>query len=245
MARIRRYRRSKIKRLIAQQLNKNIETKTSVNTITDGTEILHNNFVTLDDNPLFTSQGVTDPENGKSNNRIGDKINLRGFSMKMMVELNERFSDVTFRLMVVRSARGDTPTRASLFNGVSGNKMLDTFNRERFSILYSKTFKMKAPNTSTTGGLFTTPLPPTNLGINQANDANTYMSRATRIVKMWIPGRKFSRSGVIQYENGGPNPKFFDYHVLLYAYSNYSTSQDIYAVARVNDIVTQLYFKDG
>jgi len=241
--RLKRQRRSKIKRLIAQQLNRNIETKSSVNTITDGTEIVHNSFVTLINNPLYTTQGITDPEAGKTNNRIGDKINLRGFSLKMMVELNERYSDVTFRLIFVRAARGDTPTRATLFNGISGNKMLDTFNTERYSILYSKTFKMKAPNTSTIGPLYTAT--GTNLGINQQTDAQRYMSRATRIVKFWIPGKKFSRSGIIQYDNGGSDPKFFDYHCLLYAYSNYSASQDIYAVGRVNDIVTQLYYKDG
>jgi hypothetical protein len=47
-------------------------------------------------------------------NRIGDKTNLRGISLKMMIELNERFSDVTYRLILVCSSKGDTPTRVSL-----------------------------------------------------------------------------------------------------------------------------------
>ena len=42
--------------------------------------------------------------------RIGDKITLSGVSIKAMFELNERYSDVTMRLLVVRSANGDTPT---------------------------------------------------------------------------------------------------------------------------------------
>jgi hypothetical protein len=236
---------SRIKRIIKQQLNRNIETKTSVNTISDGTQIYHNNFVTLLSNPLKTTQGLKDPEDTNLLNRIGDQINLRGFSMKMMVELNERYSDVTFRMFVVRAARGDTPTRATLFNGLSGNKMIDTINRERYSILYNKTFKMKAPNAGTTGPVLVSG-GVTSGTMRQGGEANeATMSRATRIVKMWIPGRKFSRSGVIQYDNGGSDPKFFDYHVLLYAYSNYSTDQDTWYVARVNDIVTQLYYKDG
>jgi len=242
MPRFKRTRYGRIKRIIKQQLNRNIETKTSVHTLSDGTEIFHNNFVTLTSNPLKTTQGVEDPEDANTLNRIGDRINLRGFSMKMMVELNERYSDVTFRMFLVRAARGDTPTRATLFNGISGNKMIDTINRERYSILYSKTFKMKAPNTSTQGPQVGSTLVP---GTNLAGGSYTTLSRATRIVKMWIPGRKFVRSSIIQYDNGGDKPKFFDYHVLLYAYSNYSTSQDTWYVARVNDIVTQLYYKDG
>jgi len=63
----------------------------------------------------------------------------------MMLELNERYSDVTFRLFVVRSAKGDTPTTVTLWQGASGNKMLDTFNTERFTILYSKYVKILAP----------------------------------------------------------------------------------------------------
>jgi len=243
MPRFRRARMSRIKRIIKQQLNRNIETKTSTNTITDGTEIFHNNFVTLTSNPLKTTQGIKDPEDTNLLNRIGDQINLRGFSMKMMVELNERYSDVTFRMFVVRAARGDTPTRATLFNGLSGNKMIDTLNRERYSILYNKTFKMKAPNTGTIGPALVDLT--TSSGLNRQEDGEAHISRSTRIIKMWIPGRKFSRNGVIQYDNGGEDPKFFDYHVLLYAYSNYSTSQDIWRIARVNDIVTQLYYKDG
>jgi len=50
-------------------------------------------------------------------NRIGDKVTLVGVKFTMMFELNERYSDVTFRLMVVRSVKGDTPTAATLWQG--------------------------------------------------------------------------------------------------------------------------------
>jgi hypothetical protein len=53
-----------------------------------------------------------------------------------MLEINERYSDVSYRLMLVKSTRGDTPTLATLYNGLSGNKMLDTKYKERYSILY-------------------------------------------------------------------------------------------------------------
>ena len=62
--------------------------------------------------------------------RVGDEINIKGIGIKMMVELNERMSDVTFRLLPVRSVKGDLPNRATLFRGNSGNKMLGIFNAE-------------------------------------------------------------------------------------------------------------------
>jgi len=63
----------------------------------------------------------------------------------MMLELNERYSDVTFRMMVVRSAKGNTPDGSSPWQGASGNKMLYTFNTQRYSILRTKYVKITSP----------------------------------------------------------------------------------------------------
>lgn len=233
-----------MRQIANRAVNKNIETKVSVYTRDDGVEISHNNFITLDNNVLQTTNGPNDPRTANTANRIGDTINLRGVSMKMMVELNERYSDVTFRLLVVKAARGDTPTRATLFNGLSGNKMIDTLNTERYTILASKVFKMTAPNTgniyaSGAGGI------PQPSGYADNLQSSQSFSRATRIVKLWIPGNKFTKSGKIIYEDGSATPKFFDYHVLLYAYSNYTTLQDAWNVGRLNDYIKVMYFKDA
>lgn len=227
-----------VRRAVVKQVNKNLETKRGVQTSTDGVEIFHNNFVTLNSTVLSTTQGVEDPILTSLNNRIGDEINLKGVSIKMMVELNERYSDVTFRLLIVKCAKGDTPTRATLFTGLSGNKMIDTLNTERYTILTQKFFKIKAPNEGTSSGMGAS-------GTAGATDANSLLSRATRVVKLWIDGKKFVKSGIIRYEQASSQPKFFDYHVLLYAYSNWSTLQDVYYVARVNDYVQQIYYKDA
>ena len=119
-----------IQTAILRTLAKKIETKQSNQTITDGTEVFHNNFVTLSSTLLYTSTGVTGPTTASTNNCIGDQINLQGFKIAMMVELNECHSHVTFRLLVVKAAKGDIPTRGTLFNGQSGNKMIDTINTE-------------------------------------------------------------------------------------------------------------------
>ena len=238
-----RYVKQMINRAIKANNNQMIETKQSNTTSPDGVQIKHNDFVTLTSKVLKTTEGVQDPTIFNSLNRIGDKINVKGVKIKLMAELNERYSDVTFRLLLVRCARGDTPTRATLFNGLSGNKMLDTINKERYTVLFQKYFKIKAPNQSTTGAIDVGG--GAGSGFNYANDGDTRLSRATKMISAWIPGKKFSRTGVITYNNATEDPKFFDYHVLLYAYSNYSTLQDIWEIGRVNDYIQTLYFKDA
>jgi hypothetical protein len=191
-------KRKSVRALVQASINKNIETKTFVYSTTDGMEIMHNNFILLSNNILQTSQGYGDPDGiGCTNagNRIGDKVTCKGIAIKMMVELNERYSDVTMRLVIVKSARGDIPTRDTMFNGLSANKMLDTFNKERYTIVAQKYIKLRAPNQAiqeNTSG--------TNLA-RQGYDshASGSLSRATKIISMWIPGRKFGPGGNIQY----------------------------------------------
>lgn len=237
------YSASKIQAVVRRALNRNIETKTGLQSPGDGTEILHNNFVVMSSTPLATRIGPNDEADNKGM-RIGDEINLRGMSLKFMVELNERYSDVTFRLFIIKSAKGDVPTRATMFNGISGNKMIDTFNRERYTRIHSQTFKLKAPNSGTIGSGNYGGDAVSNSGLNTVWNYES-LSRATKIVKVWVPGYKFTPKGLLQYENGSEQVKFFDYHIVLYAYSNITTSQDFYNVGRLNDAVIQLYYKDA
>lgn len=239
-AAIKRYSRYVMRKM----LDRNIETKRSCQSTTDGQEIWHNNFVSLDSTLLQTSQGVQDPSYSATNNRIGDKINIRGVSLKGMVEMNERYTDVTIRILVVRSAKGDTPTRTTLFNGLSGNKMLDTINTERYSVLASKLVKMRPGGLGTTGAQYQAVIGQDS-GVYLDTGGKAANSRVTKIWKMWIPGKKFTKGGVLTYEDNTGQAKFFDYHVLMYAYSNYSTLQDVYYVARNNDYIKQMYFKDA
>lgn len=214
-----------------------METKESLSSSSDGTEIFHNSFITRSTNLLATTPGVYDPVNSNTSNRIGDKIQLLGISIKMMLELNERYSMGTFRIFVVKTARGDTPTAGAFWNNMSGNRMLDTINTERFSVLASKTVVIKQSSTG---------INPTGIQVVGSGYASgtTVVSRATKLVSIYIPGRKFGRNGVVQYENSSSNPKFFDYHLLVYSYSNYDTTNAFY-VGRVNDEVIRMFYKDG
>jgi len=160
--------------------------------------------------------GILDRENALGQ-RIGDKITLSGISIKCMLELNEGYSDVTFRMLVIRCAKGDIPTADTLWQGASGNKMIDTINTERYSVLAQKYVKLTAPNQ------VNTPTGTQRVGSGFQTGTNT-ISRATRIIKFYIPGSKISRNGIVQYENNSSQVKFFDIYLLCYAYSNYSTS---------------------
>jgi len=114
--------------MVAKRLNfltKTIETKSGVRQIADGTKYLRNNLYNISSNFMMTTLGISDSETSIGN-RIGDKISLSGVAFTMMLELNERYSDVTIRMFVVRSAKGDTPTTDTLWNRASCNKMLDT-----------------------------------------------------------------------------------------------------------------------
>lgn len=238
--------RMNIAKVVNKVMARKLETKQSNLSNSSYQQISHNNFITLDNTVLKTTQGTSDLMTGTDTaNRIGDEITLKGVSMKFMLELNERYSDVTFRIILVRAARGDTPTLANLFTNLTGNKMLDTFNTERYTIIAQKYVKMKSPNmTMGLGGSATA----TGSGVYYAGDnpqAN-YLSRSTRIVRMYVPGAKFARNGLIKYDGNGTSQKFFDYHVLCYAYSNFSTSDALgFYVGAVSTYVKQMFYTDA
>ena len=133
--------RTVARRAAAQVINRIVETKSGVKSYTDGTQIYHNDFVVIDSNPLATSLGSSDAESTQGT-RIGDRVSLKGLSFQGMLELNERYSDVTFRIMFIKSAKGDTPTKANMFQGCSSNQMLDKFNTERFTLVAQKFMKI-------------------------------------------------------------------------------------------------------
>lgn len=100
-----------IKQSVDVVMKSNIETKQSCLSSSDGQEFFHNDFITRVTNLLSTSQGSSDPGANASLNRIGDQIMLSGVSIKMILELNERYSMGTFRIFVVKCARGDSPQK--------------------------------------------------------------------------------------------------------------------------------------
>lgn len=249
------------KKIVVQQLNRNIETKQSNRNIAT-TNVLHNKLSLLDSQLLATSPGVNDPMSTDTSNRIGDEISLRGISIRFLMEMSLNHSDCTYRAMVIKSAKGDAPNVTSLFNGLTTCKLIDRVNTERFTVLYSKTFKLTARNMTIPGR--TTEYqnqiqgvsgPSTGVGYNDPTVQNMAyyadyqaQGKATRIVNIWIPGKKIVRNGVVRYENGISQPKFFDYHFCVYAYANgdanVDPTQNVFC-GTVKHYISQMYYKDA
>ena len=226
-----------VRKAIAKNNNRVIETKSSCFTESDGAEMFHNTLYVRNSALLKTTQGTTDPENNQINNRLGDKINLVGLSVKVMFEGNERYPNTTYRIFIVKSAKGDFPTQANFFNNLSGNKMIDTINTERYTVLASKTFTIRQGST----GMVESGIQEVGSGFTKGVST---ISRPTKIVKLWVPGNKLVRGKSLTYEHNSQQPKFYDYSLLYFAYSNYSTTTNFY-VGRINDEVIQLYYKDA
>lgn len=237
--------RNVARRAAAQVMNRLVETKSGVRPFTDGTQVAHNDFVVIDSAPLATIQGIGDKESTQGN-RIGDKIKIQGLAFKGMLELNERYSDVTFRILFIKSAKGDQPNKSTMFQGISDNKMLDHFNDERYTLIHQKWLKIKAANFGVDGQTNAVGTGNGASYTHQGSQAHTTHSRATKLFKIWIPGDKLVPGGYLQYENASSQCKFHDYHAIIFAYSNYSTTGVLgYNVGRVNDAFIKLYYKDA
>jgi hypothetical protein len=168
--------------------------------------------------------------------RIGDSINVRGILIRGMIECSLGRSKVYFRVMFMRCAKGDTPTRATLFKNSSDNKMLDQINSERYTVLQQKIFTITAANVA----------PVTLAPVTGIVTSGTTAGVGTKLIKMWIPGAKFGRGGHVGYENASTTQvKFYDYRIVVLAYDWYGTPQDGNNVGFINEIYTKLYFKDA
>lgn len=235
---------------------RNIETKSSNHTVAT-TNVTHNRISIIDAGLFNTSQGDQDNMLTDTLNRTGDEINLRGISLRFLLEMQQSHSDVTYRCMLIKAAKGDTPTLATLFTGLSPCKILDQINTERFSVVYSKTFKQTARNpgvgnqaqasygiTQGTGGPATGGF----LGGGDGTFTNMPLGRAVKVCKIWIPGAKLFRNGVIRYENGTTQPKFFSYYLIMYSYINTeadTANEGSLLAAQIKHYICQMYFKDA
>lgn len=226
-----------------KRLERMIETKEGCIQTDNDVPLYHNNVRIVQNsggaefNPLFSQQGTGDPNGPNDARRIGDKISIRGIMLKGFFENALGRSKVWYRLMIIKKAKGDTIDRTTLFKQDTDNKMLDQVNTERFTIVAQKTFNIQASNPMASSVALGT------AGLPAASGAAG--GQASKIIKMWIPGRKFGRAGNIIYEDASSQPKFFDYRICLVSYDWFGTPQDVNAVGRINELFTKIYFKDA
>lgn len=216
-------------------ITRTIETKEGTRRI-DNVQLAHNNLTVFNLNPFYSSNGTGDPMEQNTMNRIGDQITVKGLLIKFFIETSLQRSNVHFKFYLVRMAKGDTLDRTTFFKNCAGNKMIDQANTERFTILAGRTVRVTTPNNAPTSLVIASGVP----------NATTQGIAGTRIVSMWVPGRKFGRGGTVQYEPGSQTQtKFFDYKLCCVAYDWYGTPQDTNNVGFVNDGYMKLYFKDA
>ena len=238
--------RAGIQRVVSNMLNRNIETKENSRQCSLQA-IPHNNVRVLTEstgatplNIFYLGNNTGDASMQNDGGRIGDQITVKGVTIKVFLELPLNRTKVYVRLMLLKGAKGETFSRANIFKQKSANKMIDVINTERFSIIAQKICTLQTANAAPTTLL-------TIEGVTQGHPSGTTGAGiATKLVTMWIPGRKFGRGGTVQYENLSPNQvKFFDYRLVAVAYDWNGTPQDINTVCNINECFSCVYFKDA
>jgi len=228
----------KINRALAgvSRLTRMIETKHCTRRIVNQ-QLAHNNVGVLSLNPFVLQFGAGDDESMNTGSRIGDRITVGGLTIKAFLENSLGRSKVYWRVMLIKCAKGDPITRADLFQNSSDNKMIDTINTERYTVVAQKIFNIQPSDSA-----------PLNLAnLTGIVSAASQAGNATRVLSMYIPGRKFGRNGVVQYENNNQTGqvKFFDYRICIVCYDWYGTPQDTNNVGFINEMYTKMSFKDA
>lgn len=217
-----------------QRIERTIETKESEFSLSNQ-QVSHNNVYVWTQSPFATTNGSQDPMAGLGQ-RIGDQVTLRGLAATWFVEGSLQRSKVHFRIMLLKGPRGASFNRSDIFKGMTENKLIDQINTEKYTVMAQKRFNVSPPNGAPASLSVVTGVPASEVSGITGN----------KIVKFWIPGRKFGRDGVIKYENfSGYDLKFFDYRWVVFAYDWYGTPQDTNNVGFINEAWSKMYYKDA
>lgn len=230
--------RASVRRTAAgvKRLNRMIETKESARTATVGQMLSHNNLTDTGMSLFSVVPGTGDPMAG-TGQRIGDSIAVQGLLIRGMLENTLGRAHVHYRVMIIKSAKGDPITRGTLFKGIVDNKLIDQINTERYTIVASKRMTINVANAAPTGIA---------IGGTGVPTGSTGGGNNGRPFSIWIPGTKFGRSGVVKYEDSSSfQLKFYDYRLVILAYDWYGTPQDVNNVGMINSMYSKLYYKDA
>lgn len=230
-----------------QRLTRMIETKEATWGATKNQGVAHNDIYLFQRagavvlNPFQSDNGTGDPMVTNAGDRLGDNISVKGLQVKVFFENALGRGKVFYRLMLLKCAKGDTPTRANMFKGASDNKMMDQLNTERFTVVKQQIFTISASNAAASSVQLVT-----GAAVETLPGGTTFGGIGSKIINWWVPGKAFGRDGIVQYENRSTTQvKFYDYRLVVLCYDWYGTPQDINDVGRVNECYTKLYFKDA
>jgi len=166
---------------------------------------LFHNSANINGASLYLTQGVGDNGSGTNNNamRIGDEVIGRGIAFKFWIANKLDRPNVMYRLMIFKYTR-DTPlSLGNLLKGAISNNIMDDANTEKIDIVYQKIFNLQVGYSAAATGT---------AGDTDGREAHRYL-------KCYIP----LKNRKIHYNDGGTDPKFFDYGFALIAYDSYGT----------------------
>lgn len=214
-----RYRARRVNSSLAKAVKRislaSCETKKS-SQYTDVPQRLYHNVAYYAGELLATTQGITDP-NGADEatlNRIGDEVIGRNIAIKFFIANVHDRPNIMYRLVVFKynTLAISTPGLSDVYfwNGLDGaganmNRMLDSANRERVSVVKSMWIH------------------PAREANYTSNNAGAWMGHEkTHMLHVNIP----LKNRKIKYNaDGGTNTKFTDYGFMLVAYDTFSTLQ--------------------
>jgi len=200
---------------------------------------------TVGNNPFsrgLAGQAIQDdPMTAGAMRTIGDAISLRGMKATFFLENNLGRAKVFYRIQLIKGPRGADFTQ--IFKGITGNKMIDQLNTEKFTVIAQRRFTL-TPSNNMANGVNTAGEP---LDIPSVGGDRT-AGQASKIVNFWVPGPKFGKGGNIQYENGSTDLKFYDYRWVMTVYDWFGTPFNPIApnsVGRINEGYIKIYYKDA
>lgn len=225
------------------------ETKRSVYANSDGVDLVHSTLHVLDQKPLKTTNGVSDPLSVQTLNRIGDQVSPVGLSIKFMVGLTPQQTQCTFLHMLVRGPAGFLPTMDNLFVGAVSNKQIDSIDSEFWTVISRKQFTI----TRTSSGVgnassLTSAVNQSGWPTGQYYGSFALQGFQNRIIKVWVPGYKFGKN--LTYNNGSEDIKNYSYTSLIIPYgNNMATDPGIIVsgttMGKMDDYISTFYFKDA
>jgi len=225
-----------------KRLNNMIECKEGCYITNVGTGYNHNTISIISNgatgNNIFArNNGTSDPMNGNALVMIGDQINVKGVKARFFIENSLQRSKVYYRIMFLKGPRGATFT--DCYKGITGNKIIDQINTEKYKIIAQKMFTVTPSNAvAQSVGLTGTGI------IESASSSLVLGGQATKVVNFWIPGSKISKNGLLRYENNSSDVKFYDYRWVICVYDWYGTPAGN-TVGQINEGYFKIYFKDA
>lgn len=201
-------------------------------------EVFHNQYYKLKDD-LLSGISVGD----RAFERIGDKIHLKGISVKMNIENEEFRPYVRYMFIVFRDRWNHDHTQPDAANdiweGTSTSKNLDWLNTNRFEFKMIKYVNVTAYNSGTAAGVNSVTQPIGGTYKIEAGEDYEIFTNPSKYVNFYL---KFNKN--ITYDDNSTNAMRNKWQFGVVPYVNYATNTS--SATKVGNMtgVAKLYWKD-